>query len=100
MNININFPKIKFQNIINALKAHIILIWSVLGVILFIWAGYIFYSKSYAPTYTIITPIIQQQTVQKNKLEAILKDLSEREQAMNEFSREKIISPFEFRLTQ
>lgn len=95
--MNIDFPKIKFQNISDALKIHIILIWSVLGVILFIWAGYIFYSKSYAPTYTVITPIIQPQTVQKNKLEATLKDLSEREQTINEFSREKIINPFEFR---
>lgn len=97
MNININFPKIKFQNIINALKIHIILMWSILGAILFIWAGYIFYYQSYAPTYATIVPTVQPQTVQKNKLETTLKDLSEREQRINEFSREKIISPFEFR---
>lgn len=95
--MNIDFPKIKFQNISDALKIHIILIWSVLGAILFIWVGYIFYYQSYAPTYTTIAPTVRPQTVQKNKLEATIKDLSEREQTINEFSREKIINPFEFR---
>lgn len=95
--MNINIPKIKLQNIIETLKTHMILIWSILGAILLIWAGYIFYFKAYIPTHTTLSPIVLPQTVQKNRLEATLQDLSKREQAVNEFSRERIANPFEFR---
>lgn len=94
--MNIKLPKIKFSNIAEKLKNHIISIWSVSAVLLLIYAGYIFYSKAYAPTGATPNPTIKPAAVQKDKLNKILQDLAEREQKKNKFSAEKIINPFEF----
>lgn len=94
--MDIKLPKIKFLNIADWLKSHIVLIWSVSAILLLTYAGYIFYLKAYITTNTTPVPAVKPATVQKDKLNKILQDLSEREQNRDAFSAGKTTDPFYF----
>lgn len=94
--MDIKLPKIKFLNITDWLKSHVVLMWSILAILLLTYAGYIFYLKAYIPTNTTPIPLIKPVAVQKDKLDKIIQDLLEREQNRNEFSSEKTVDPFYF----
>lgn len=88
-----NLEKIE-KNIFKTLRVHIALTWIMLGFIILLYTGYIFYFKIYAATTTPIYPLIQIPTAKKIQLDQILEDLRDRESRRNEFDPKKLANPF------
>lgn len=100
--MNVKFPQIKNfkkieKNILETFKNHIISVWAALGLLLLIYAGYIFYSKVYASLTTTLLSAVKTQTAQREQLEQILQDLNEREQKRDNFDILKFTNPFKIR---
>lgn len=91
----IKLPKFGGLDKIDAFfKKHIALIWLIVAIALLLYAGYIFYFKTYLIMTQEPTPTVQLQTAQKGQLDQIMNDLKSREEAINNFDVKKSTNPF------